>query len=554
MLKRFVLTFLLFALVLITIIPFALRAQAQKETVAKPQTDKQKADKEKKLRKELASPYKKWLDEVGWIISDEERTAFSRLETDEQKQSFIESFWLRRDPTPDTDENEFREEHYRRVAWANDRYASGTPGWKTDRGMIYIKLGAPDETDEHPTGGPGIRSIEEGGGQTTFFPYETWRYRYIEGVGSDITIEFVDKSMTNEYRMTWNPSEKDAMLNVPGAGLTLYEQMGLADKADRFTNGPMTLGKGPLTDTAKMNVFDRLNQYTNLQKAPPVKFKDLEAAVNSTIKYNLLPMLVRTDYIPVTEASVLTYIAVQFDRADLQFQQKDGAATATVNIQARLTTMTGKRVGTVMEDTVHVGPFPSEQLGQFISGKSLYSSKQALMPGRYKLSIVAKDMVGGNLATYDVAIDVPRYQEDELGNSSLILADVLEKVPTNSIGKEQFVIGSTKVRPKLDETFKKTDTMGIYMQLFNFQQNPETRKPEGTVEFEVIRNGSNESVIKTQPEDLTTLTGGASQMILEKKLKLDSVGLTPGDYTLKIKVTDSRRNETLTPSAHFKVI
>ena len=134
--------------------------KAKRETVAKPMTEKQKRQAEDRLRKELASPYNKWLDEeVRWIISDEERTAFKRLQTDDEKQSFIENFWLRRDPTPDTEENEFKEEHYRRIAWANDRFASGIPGWKTDRGMIYIKFGPPDENDSHTSGGPGERDI-----------------------------------------------------------------------------------------------------------------------------------------------------------------------------------------------------------------------------------------------------------------------------------------------------------------------------------------------------------------------------------------------------------
>ena len=131
----------------------------KRETVAKPMSDRQKRQAEDRLRKELASPYNKWLDEeVRWIISDEERTAFKRLQTDDEKQAFIEQFWLRRDPTPDTEENEFKEEHYRRIAWANDRFASGIPGWKTDRGQIYIKFGPPDENDSHTSGGPGERT------------------------------------------------------------------------------------------------------------------------------------------------------------------------------------------------------------------------------------------------------------------------------------------------------------------------------------------------------------------------------------------------------------
>src|SRR5579862_7950798 len=275
-----------------------------RETVSRPMTEREKKKNEEKLRKELETPYKKWLDEdVVWIISDEERKSFKQLQTDEERQAFIESFWLRRDPTPDTEENEYKEEHYRRMAYADERYASGIPGWKTDRGKIYIMFGPPDEIEDHSSGGNYDRPIEEGGGTTTVFPFEKWRYRYLEGIGTDINIEFVDTTMTGEFHMTMDPSEKDALTYVPGAGLTLYEQLGMACKINRFnrTDGT-TLGTGTMPMPASMNQFTRLEQFVNLQKAPPIKFKDLEALVTSTIKYNILPIKVRTDYIPITES------------------------------------------------------------------------------------------------------------------------------------------------------------------------------------------------------------------------------------------------------------
>ena len=529
-------------------------AQQQRETVAKPPSERQKRRAEERLKKELETPYKKWLDEeVRWVISDEERTAFNRLQTDDERQEFIEQFWLRRDPTPDTEENEFREEHYRRIAWANDRFASGIPGWKTDRGMIYIKFGAPDENDSHPSPGPGVRDIEEGGGNTTFFAYERWRYRYVEGVGQDVIIEFVDKSMTNEYRMTWDPSEKDALLRVPGAGLTLFEQMGLADKNDRFTNQTgMMLGAGPLSGTARMNMFDRYGRYVDVQKAPPIKFKDLDAVVNSTIKYNQLPMQVRVDYIPVTEASVNTNITIQFKREDLQFKQTGGVAEALVNVYGKITSMTRRQIGPPFEEVVKAGPFPAESMAVALQGSSIYQKTLPLAPGRYRLSIVAKDVVGETQTVYDVALDVPRLQEDVFSVSSLILADDLQKLATRSIGIGQFAIGSSKVRPRMDETFKRSETLGIYMQIYNLDFDEVTRKPDGSVTYQIAKNGSNEKVLEFT-EEISAIPGSAaSQTVIEKLLPL--ANLEPGEYTLQLKVTDKLREETLTPIAKFKVI
>jgi GWxTD domain-containing protein len=522
----------------------------QRETVAKPMSEKDKKKQEERLKKELETPYKRWLnEEVTYIITDEERKAFGRFQTDEERQQFIEQFWLRRDPTPDTEENEYREEHYRRIAYANEQYASGVPGWKTDRGMMYIKYGPADEVEDHPSGGSYDRPIEEGGGTTSTFPFQKWRYRYIEGIGNDVNIEFVDTTMTGEYHMTMDPSEKDALTYAPNAGLTLYEQLGLANKADRFSRTDGTrLGTGGMPLPASMNQFTRLEQFSKLQAPPVIKYKDLEAVVNSTVKYNLLPMKVRVDFIPVTGASVLTNITIQFDRKDLQFKQKDNISTATVHLYARITSMTRRPVNS-FEEEIQV-PVPTELLQQAVNGSSIYQKTLPLQPSRYRLNIAAKDVVGGNTTNYEVAIDVPHFDDDQLGASSLILADLLEKVPTKSIGTGQFVIGTSKVRPRMGDSFKRDEKLGIYLQLYNFEPDQKTKKPDGTIEYEIIKNGSNQKVFEFS-EDVSTVSGGASQVVIEKLLPLKD--LEPGQYTLKMRVVDKKRNQTLTPSATFTV-
>ncbi len=523
---------------------------AQGETVAKPMSDKEKKKREDKLRKELESPYKNWLNiDVAYIITDEERKAFKNLQTDEERSQFVEQFWLRRDPTPDTEENEYKEEHYRRIAYANERFASGIPGWKTDRGRIYIMYGPPDEREEHPSGGTYERPIEEGGGTTSTYPFEKWRYRYLEGIGTNVEIEFVDPSMTGEYRMTMDPSEKDALLYVPNAGLTMMEQMGMASKTDRFTRTDGThLGTGNQPLPESMNEFTRLERYAALQKPPAIKFHDLEAAVSSTIRYNTLPMKVRVDYIPITPTSIFAAITVQFDRKDLQYANKEGVSKATVNLFARITNMARRHVNT-FEDVVSV-EVPTELLQQAMNGASVYQKIVPLPPGKYRLNVVAKDVTGGNMTNYESALDVPHLEEDKLTTSSLILADLIEAVPTKSIGTGPFVIGASKVRPRVGDLFKRDERLGIYCQLYNFQTDEKTHKPSGSVEYEIVKNGSNEKVL-SYSEDISVLKGSATQMTIEKLLPLKT--LQPGQYTLKMKVEDKIANQTITPTATFTV-
>jgi len=524
------------------------------QTIAKPLTKKELARKQKALEKELAGPWKKWMDEdVRYIITDEEKQSFKRLKTDEERQQFVEQFWLRRDPTPDTEENEYKEEHYRRIAYANDHYASGIPGWKTDRGMIYIKYGPPDEIDSHPSGGSYERPIEEGGGETSTFPFEDWRYRYLEGVGTNVIIEFVDTTMSGEYHISLDPEEKDALLYVPGAGLTLSEQMGLSSKTDRFnrTDGThLGVGNQPLPES--MNEFTRLETFANLMKAPAIKFKDLDAVVNSNIRYNTLPMQVRTDYIRVTDATVYANVMVQFKNSDLNYATKDKIAKANINIYGRITTLTRRSVNW-FEDTV-TSELPAEMLQDAMNGSQIYSKRVPLAPGTYRLNIVAKDLVGNTMNTFESALIVPSYNEDQLGASSVILADQLERVPTNSIGTGQFVIRSSKVRPRINDVFKQGETMGIYTEFYNFGMDEKTKKPQGTVEYEIVNNADNKTVI-SYTEDLTDVkafpNASAYLVTVEKKFPLKS--LPPGRYTLKLKVDDKLKKQTLTPSAQFTV-
>src|SRR5271170_119601 len=526
-------------------------ATPARDTVAKPMSAKQKKRQEDKLRKELETPYRKWLNEdVGYIITDEERKAMKRLSTDDERENFIEAFWLRRDPTPDTEENEFKEEHYRRIAYANERFASGIPGWKTDRGRIYIVYGPPDETDDHSSGGTYDRPIEEGGGTTSTFPFIDWTYRYIEGVGTNIKIEFVDPTMSGEFRMTMDPSEKDALTYVPGAGLTLYEQMGLADQSQRFTRTDgTTLGVGNQPLPESMNEFTRLSQFANLQKPPEVKFKDLQAVVSSSIRYNNLPFKARADYIRMTNSTILTTVTIELQRRDLQFTQKDNVAKATVNIFGRITSITGRIVNT-FEDPVTV-EVPADLLSKAVDGTSIYQKMIPLAPGMYRLNIVCKDITGGNMTTYPMALNVPHFDDEKLASSSLILADLIEKVPTRSIGTGQFVIGDTKVRPRLTDTFERSEKLGIYTQFYNFSPDEKTNKPNGSIEYNITKSGAKDPVLH-YTEELNTIPGASSQQVtVEKLLPLQS--LEPGQYTLKMTVTDKNDNQVLTPSANFTV-
>ena len=157
---------------------------------AQSNTDKRPATPSGELSIHYVKSYQRWLDEdVHWIITDEERAAFLRLSKDEDRDRFIEAFWLRRDPTPGTVENEFKEEHYRRIAYANVHFAHELPGWKTDRGRAYIVFGPPDE----------VKTDSARRSDDAANPTELWHYRSIRPSNPDSSCESESKSLATAF-------------------------------------------------------------------------------------------------------------------------------------------------------------------------------------------------------------------------------------------------------------------------------------------------------------------------------------------------------------------
>jgi GWxTD domain-containing protein len=528
--------------------------QDQQDKQAKADAKKAKKEREKKdkdLYNELDSAYKKWLNEdVPYIISSEERSSFLHLQTNEEREQFIEAFWQRRNPDPDSPENSFKEEHYRRIAYANEHYASGIPGWKTDRGRIYIMWGPADEVDSHPSGGTYERPPEEGGGETTTYPFEDWRYRYLEGIGENVMIEFVDPSGSGEYHLTMDPSEKDALTYVPGAGLTQLESEGLSSKTDRFNNTDGThMGKPLGMQPESYNEFTRLELYSKIQQAPPVKFKDLEAFSTSRIVRDQLKFQYRaSDFLRITSDTVLVPITVQIPIRQLSFQEKSGVDSATINLFARITSLSGRIIQTFEEPLRH--DTPASLLQQSLGTSVIFQRAVPLSPGLYRLDIVVKDTNNGNVGVVNTRLAVPRFQDDQLTSSSLILSDDIHPVSSHDIGLGQFVLGDLKVRPKMDATFAASDPMGVFLQVYNLKVDDKTHKADASVEYRVMAERGTTPLLKF------ALTGDnlpehGEELTLANRITLGS--LVPGKYKLEIAVTDHIANQTITPTADFTV-
>ncbi|MGC2639988.1 MAG: GWxTD domain-containing protein [Acidobacteriaceae bacterium] len=535
-------------------------SQDNQDPLKRQLSDKERLKQQKELHQELSETYKKWLDEdVRWIITDDEKKAFLSLSNDEERDAFIEQFWRRRNPNPDSPENEFREEHYRRIAYANEHYAAGKPGWMTDRGHIYIAYGPPDSIDSHPSGGMYDRPMEEGGGTTSTFPFEVWNYRYIAGIGENVNIEFVDTCMCGDYHMTIDRSEKDALLHVPNAGNTLYEDMGRAKRADRFKGGMEDLGPGPDSSTNEAKEFDRLEQYAKLMAPPQIQFKDMSLAEfltsHKVLTGPIFPFDVRTDFVKVTDDTVLVPLTLQIKNRDMTFSTKDGVAKADVDIIGRVSTITD-RVVQSFEQPVEVEE-PAELLPQTMNNASLYWEALPLRPGRYRIDIAIKD--GNNpehVGVWAQAITVPRYDDDRLAASSLILADSMHRVPTKDIGQGMFIISNTYVRPRVSSNpaqpamFHRNQSLNFWMQVYNLGLDEKSRQNNATIDYEIVNTATNKQILNTR-EESQKLGASSDQLTLEKTLPLAS--LEPGKYMVKISVDDGVTHQQIAESAPFTV-
>ena len=522
-------------------------------------SDQEQFKAQRDVRKELKGAYKTWLEQdVPYIITDEETKAFKSLSNDEERDAFIEQFWLRRNPNPDSPDNEFREEHYRRIQYANDHFAAGKPGWKTDRGHVYIAFGKPDSIDSHPSGGPYERPMSEGGGQTSTFPFETWHYRYLEGIGENIDLEFVDTCQCGDYHFTIDRSEKDALLMVPGAGPTIAEEMGQAKKVDRFKGGSLErLGLGNMGSQDQAREFERIELASKVFAPPPVKFADLDNFITEHKLLNgpVFPFDVRTDFVKVTESTVLVPITLQLRNRDIMFVTKDGVSKGEVNILGRVTTLTHKTVQS-FEDTVQVEQ-PAELLEKSLDRKSVYWKAVPLFPGLYRLDIAIKDVNNpDHVGLYGRSLEVPTFHDEKLATSSLILADEMNTVSSREIGAGSCIIGNTHICPRVTAnpatpvSFKRSQQLSFWMQVYNLGIDDATKSNQAVVTYQISDTGSGAVVLEKQLES-KDLGAHSDQLTVEKTLPM--AGLSPGKYKVTIKVNDTISKQEIAQSAPFVV-
>lgn len=393
-------------------------------------------------------------------------------------------------------------------------------------------------------GGSYDRPSYEGGGSTTTYPFETWFYRYLPGVGSGIEIEFVDPTGSGEYRLARNANEKDALLMVPGAGLTLSEQLGLSDKGDRITGmgGTGTTGYQREQDSP----FSRLQLLANLSRPPQVKFSDLQSAVNTgVIEENPLNFDLRIDFFRQSDERVITAFTIQTENKELTFADSGGLQQARINIFGRITSLAGRRSG-VFEDPV-ITTATTAELTDAKDRKSAYQKAVALAPGTYKVDVIVRDVTSGATGVRHQGFTVPKYDSQKLSTSTLVLAAKLESlIDQPAVG--QFVIGNQKVIPNVAGIYRRGQPVGVYLQVYNAGVDQTTLRPSVDVDYVLLKDGKE---IGKQAEDWRGMSDSGQRLTLARLI--DTQQLAVGEYELAIRIRDKVSGQTLAPAAKFTV-
>ncbi len=506
--------------------------------------DKDPRTKPIKAKSEMKDAHKRWIhQDVPYIISDAERKAFLALTTDEERDAFIGIFWQNRDPDPDTEENEYREEYYERIAYANEHFSSGIPGWKTDRGRMHIRWGKPDSIESRPSGGSYDRPSYEGGGSTSVYPFETWFYRHVEGVGDGIEIEFVDPSGTGEYRIARNADEKDALAMVPGAGLKTHELLGFGTKADRLTNS------NPSYQREQDGMFRRQAILNGMERNPgakgpvPAWFVTGDATL---LNENPIDIDHRVDFFRLSDDKVIVTFTLQTDNRELQFEKVGGLHTAKLNIYGRITAVSGRRGG-VFEDSVTANATQTD-LAEMKERKSIYQKAIALPPGVYKIDLTVRDVSTGNLGVVRQGFTVPKYDEKKLSTSSMMLASKLRSNAGDEPGA-MFVIGNAKVVPNLTGVYKQGQEVGVYIQVYNAAIDQTTLRPAVDVDYVLSRAGKE---ILRQREDWSGLSDSGQRLTLARLLP--TTGLPLGDYEISVVTKDRVGGQVIENKGKFTIV
>jgi GWxTD domain-containing protein len=494
-------------------------------------TARERRDRERKLFGQLSPAYQAWLSQdVVYNITREERSVFLKLANDAEREQFIEEFWVQRNPDRDSLENVFEEEHYRRILFANEHFGTFVPGWKTDRGRICILWGPPDEIEARPAGGKCPGGPEPDGTASTKLPWDTWLYRYLEGFGADVKLDFVywkdaEKDLPmGDYVLTTDPCEAAVSRMSPGPAIFTLEKA-----QDSSTSQSGTAEKTP-----------RLELVVKAQRAPTVKFKDLEAVTSSRIVRKQIDVRHQIDSLRATDFAAVVSFTIEIPEKQISLQASDGTRIGQAEVFGRVLDEANNRIVEMFEATVSRERLDSAGTPAPDSWAS-YQTFRTLRAGVYRLELAVKDVVSGNCGTATTEFAIPQYNGGELAASSLILGDRTES---------EFAMksGMPEVRPRPSGEVASGGKLDVFLQAYELSVDEKSNGNNASIVYTVRTDGRD---VWREVSTSEELGQRGEEVTIERSLPVAS--MEAGKYRLQIEINDHVKGRIVSREADFTV-
>ncbi|MBN2246224.1 MAG: GWxTD domain-containing protein, partial [Candidatus Aminicenantes bacterium] len=487
-----------------------------------------------KAEQKMAEHYRKWLDEeVIYIITSKERDVFEKLKTDRERDIFIEAFWKQRDPTPGTPHNEFREEHYQRIRYANEYYGRGTPrpGWRTDQGRIYITLGPP-------------RNMEDFTNINGVYPVQIWAYEGDQNYGlpAEFNIIFFKKHGLGEYVLYSPVSDgPESLIADWGTGMTTefmsstrnqqnaYQQ--LVKLAPNLAYQTLSLIPGErvmegTVSLASMRLMGNVYVYP-LKKVEDeyadalLKYKDI-IAVDYSANY------IASDAVLQIIKDETGFYMVHYSIEPKRISMESYGETYSTNFEldGRISDLKGNTVYQFTKEFPLY--FTSEEMAD-ISVKSL--AIQDLFPlvsGTYKFDFLLKNTVSKQFTSFEANIAIP--DESNLpAITAPLLAYQLESGTAADPEMLPFKIKRGQLLIPAQKTFAKKEDMIVFFQVLGISP---VLRAEGQIKYEIFRRD------KLFQSETKKIEGSAADQDFFEVFPLRD--FPPDYYKIKVILLDSQ--------------
>jgi len=527
-------------------------------------------------QEKMSEKHKKWLDEeVIYIISKNEKDVFKSLATFEQRDEFIRKFWERRDPTPRTPFNEFKEEHYRRIEFVNRQYFEGTAGWRSDRGRVYIMFGPPDFFETNPGGGRGF--LFGVSGPTAEFPSEVWTYRYIPGLKmrqTRIDFTFVNYYNSGKYQLVSNSSLANALRNtsIEGSRDVGYES--------HDVQVPGSTNKNLL-----VNPLEQLTMMAELTKSRGEVFEEMERSarvrklkgiVDTRESLYQMPFDVNQAYFMGENKTVKVPISIEIAGKDVAFNKDGDRYKGAVNFHVEVK----EDDRTVYQSSERLEMNLLEQtFQQRLTDTYQYKHRVTLLPGEYWLHLVVWDENDNKVGHLDKKISVPEMSGDTFSLSDIVLARSLNvvqkekpktvdanniqvlkelsesglKVPDKvAIEKKReapFTFGNIVIEPNTTGAYSTNQEFVFFYQVYGTAFDQKAKRSKVKILHQIEKGGVVVATID-KPQEVHLLDKDA---VIDGGARYNLSGLRPGTYTVVARVTDLVTGKTLEKRANFRI-